>query len=30
VFQLQHFADQAGFSNPSEFTRRVTQVKCMD
>lgn len=30
VFQLQHFADQAGFSNPSEFTRRVTKVKCMD
>lgn len=30
VYQLEHFADQVGFSKPSEFTRRVTQVKCMD
>lgn len=30
VYQLEHFADQVGFSKPSEFTRRVTKVKCMD
>jgi len=30
VHELQDFADHAGFSKPSEFTRRITQVKCMD
>lgn len=30
VFELQHFAEQAGFSRPSEFTRRVTRVVCLD
>lgn len=30
VYRLEHFAEQVGFSKPSEFTRRVTQVKCLD
>lgn len=30
VYQLEHFAEQVGFSKPSEFIRRITQVKCMD
>jgi len=29
VYQPEHFADQVGFSKPSEFTRRITQVKHM-
>lgn len=30
VFEPQHFAEQAGFSKPSEFTRRVTRIVNLD
>ena len=30
VYQPQHFAEQVGFSKPSEFTRRVTRIVCLD
>lgn len=30
IYQLEHFAEQVGFSKPSEFTRRITRVQCCD
>jgi len=30
VYQPQHFADQAGFSKPSEFLRRITKIVNLD
>lgn len=29
VYQLEHFAEQVGFSKPSEFTRRITRIQHM-
>lgn len=30
VYRLEHFAEQVGFSKPSEFTRRVTRIVNLD